>query len=82
MIRSMEDGHGKEANLENEQPGKEIADLLSSRYGEEHGFDPETCAEISAMTFDEAFETAYGYLAQAGLDPDEALAKFMEEPQE
>lgn len=46
--------------------------------GEEHGFDKETCDEIAELPFDEAFETAYGYLVQAGLDPDEVLADFME----
>jgi hypothetical protein len=72
-----------ESGQEAEQsPSKEIADLLSSRYGEEHGFDPETCEEIAAMPFEEAFETAYGYLAQAGVDPDEALSDFTEEPTE
>jgi hypothetical protein len=34
------------------------------------------------MPFPEAFETAYGYLAQAGLDPDEVLAQFMQETEE
>lgn len=62
-------------------PGREIADILTA-YGEEHGFDPETCEEIASLPFPEAFETAYGYLTQAGLDPDEVLASFMQEPQE
>lgn len=34
--------------------------------------------EIALMPFDEAFETAYGYLVQAGLDADEILAPFTE----
>ena len=46
--------------------------------GEEHGFDKETCDEIAELPFDEAFETAYGYLVQAGFDPDEILADFIE----
>jgi hypothetical protein len=34
------------------------------------------------MSFAEAFEVAYGYLAQAGLDPDIILARFMQEPED
>jgi len=34
------------------------------------------------VPFEEAFETAFGYLTQAGLDADEVLAPFMEEPEE
>ncbi len=60
---------------------QEIADILQS-FGAEHGFDDETCQEIAVMDFPEAFETAYGYLTQAGLDPDEVLALYMEEPVE
>jgi hypothetical protein len=74
--------------MENEQgfeieddSGKKIADTLRG-YGEEHGFDTQTCDEIAAMPFPEAFETAYGYLTQAGLDPDVVLARFMQEPEE
>jgi hypothetical protein len=57
--------------------GGEIAAVLQA-VGESAGFDPETCDEIAEMPFDEAFEIAYGYLAQAGLDPDAILAQFME----
>ncbi len=71
----MEDYQGPEI----EASGQELADILSG-YGEEHGFDAQTCEEIAAMPFDEAFEAAYSYLSQAGLDPDEILATFMEEP--
>lgn len=46
--------------------------------GEEFGFDDETCDEIAELSFDEAIETTYGYLVQAGFDPDEVLADFME----
>jgi hypothetical protein len=49
-----------------------------SALGEEHGFDDQTCYEILEMPFPEAFETAYGYLSQAGLDADTILAGFME----
>lgn len=66
---------------ESENSSQGIADVLS-RYGEEHGFDPETCEEVAALPFEEAFSTAYGYLAQAGLDPEEVLANFMEVPAE
>lgn len=54
-----------------------IASKLSS-IGEEHGFDLDTCNEILGMSFAEAYETAYGYLAQAGLDADSILADFTE----
>ena len=63
-----------------EELGQEIADVLRE-YGEEHGFDIETCQEVAALPFGEAFEVAYGYLAQAGIDPDEALAAFLEQPE-
>lgn len=56
--------------------GSEIADVLASF--EDDGLDPETWAEIAVLPFDEAFETTYGYLMQAGLDADDILAPFME----
>ena len=56
--------------------GSEIADVLAPF--EDDGFDPETRNEIAVLPFDEAFETAYGYLMQAGLDADEILSSFME----
>ncbi len=56
---------------------QEIGDTLRA-LGEEHGFDKETCDEIAELPFDEAFETAYGYLVQAGFDTDEILADFIE----
>lgn len=58
-------------------PSAEIARMLSV-LGEEFGFDDETVAEIAAEPYDQAFETAYGYLTQAGLDPDEVLSAFVE----
>jgi hypothetical protein len=56
---------------------QEIATLLRD-FGEEFGFDEQTCAEIADLPFEQAFETAYGYLAQAGLDADEILQRFVE----
>ena len=56
--------------------GSEIADALAPF--EDDGLDPETRTEIAVLPFDEAFETAYGYLMQAGLDADEILSPFME----
>jgi len=47
-------------------------------FGEDFGFDEETCTEIAEMPFEEAFETAYSYLVQAEIDPEEALCDFME----
>lgn len=78
----MEEQPSVETGPESEdQDGKEIADLLRG-YGEEQGFDQQTCDEIAEMPFFDAFETAYSYLTQAGLDPDEVLAEFTEEPEE
>lgn len=71
----------QEPGFEAKNESREIADILRG-YGEEHGLDAETCDEVASLPFSEAFETAYGYLAQAGLDPDEVLASFMEETKE
>lgn len=57
-------------------PSIEIARILSG-IGEEFGFDDETVAEIAAEPYEQAFETAYGYLMQAGLDADEILVAFV-----
>lgn len=62
-------------------PSGEIARRMSA-IGEEFGFDAETCAEIAAEPYAEAFETAYSYLMQAGLDADVVLAPFMKNSQE
>lgn len=35
--------------------------------------------KLAEMEFEDAFETAYSYLMQAGLDPDELLTSFIEE---
>lgn len=78
----MEELSKNEAGVEIEdQDGKAIADRLKS-FGDESGFDQQTCDEIAEMPFFDAFETAYSYLTQAGLDADEVLAEFMQEPQE
>lgn len=60
---------------------QQLANILRG-FGEEHGFDDETCEEIAVMPFEEAFETTYGYLSQSGLDPHEVLTNFMQEPEE
>jgi hypothetical protein len=60
-------------------PSQEIADTLAGTYGEEAGFDEETLEEIATQPFEEAFETAYSYLTQAGLDADIVLAPWMEQ---
>ena len=59
---------------------KKIAEALRA-LGEDFGFDNETCDEIAEMPFEDAFEAAYSYLVQAGLDPEEVLADFMEAPE-
>lgn len=70
--------HGdKGAILLEKLPSIEIARILSV-FGEGYGFDEETVAEISDLPYDQAFEVAYGYLLQAGLDPDDILAVFIE----
>jgi hypothetical protein len=58
-------------------PSSEIGRMLSV-FGEEYGFDDETVAEIAAEPYHQAFETAYSYLEQAGLDADEVLSAFIE----
>ena len=69
----------QEPGQEVESDSRKIADLVKE-FGEVFGFDEETCEEIAAMPFEDSFETAYSYLTQAGLDPDEVLAPFIEEP--
>lgn len=69
-ITELENGDDAEPQL-----GKEIAESLAPY--DDYGLDLETRTEIAAMPFDEAFETAYGYLMQAGLDADEILIQFM-----
>jgi len=63
-------------NNETLNPSQEIADKLRDI------FDPETCDEIAEMEFEDALEAAYGYLIQAGLDADEILSEFMDEPEQ
>lgn len=53
--------------------------LILRVWGDEFGFDEETCREIFETPFEEAFESAYSYLAQAGLDADEVLKCFIRE---
>lgn len=60
-------------------PSQEIAELLGNSFGSDLGFDEETLAELSAQPFEEAFETAYSYLSQAGIGPDVTLAPWVEE---
>ncbi len=62
-------------------PSGEIARILSM-YGEEFGFDEQTITELAAEPYEEAFEIAYGYLTQIGLDADEILNDFMDDPLE
>lgn len=69
-ITELENEHDTES-----QSGKEIAESLAPY--DDYGLDLETRTEIAAMPFDEAFEAAYGYLVQAGLDADEILIQFM-----
>lgn len=73
----MEEQPNLEQGPEAKTESQKIADELRG-LGEELGFDSETCDEIAEMPFDDAFETAFGYLTQAGLDPEEVLVDFLE----
>lgn len=42
----------------------------------QHGIDYQTCNAVLELPFAEAFEAAYGILAQAGLDADLILAEY------
>lgn len=67
--------------FEPKTPSQEIADMLGANYGEDFGFDEKTLSELAGLSFNEAFEVAYGYLTQAGIDADDALASWMENPE-
>jgi hypothetical protein len=58
-------------------PSIEIARTLST-IGDDFGLDEETIAEMAATPYDQAFETAYGYLIQEGLDADVILSAFID----
>ena len=81
---------GPRVEGEPKTPGNEILDLMcGEQYGDAFGFDPETCAELRAgledgtVSDEKVFETAYGYLTQAGADNvEEVLAPWMEQPGE
>lgn len=60
---------------------QEIAGMLGLNYGEGAGFDEETLHEIAEQPTEDAFETAFSYLTQAGFDADEALAPWLEPPE-
>jgi len=60
---------------------QEMVNLLR-RLGEDYGFDVQTCDEIAELSFEEAFETSYGYLVQAGLDPEDVLQDYLEQPEQ
>jgi hypothetical protein len=64
-----------------EPESREIAAILRN-IGEERGFDVLTCQEIEAMSFEEAYEVAYSYLTQSGLDAEKVLATLLEQPKE
>lgn len=57
-------------------PSDMIAQLLAF-IGAEYGFDEDTLSEIASKPYEEAFELAYGYLTQAGLDAEEVLSPFI-----
>lgn len=65
------------AEAENQsEPGQKVAELLTGF--SEYGFDSETIDEIARLPFEEAFEVAYSYLTQAGLDANAILVNFIE----
>lgn len=57
---------------------EEVVGVLRS-LGDEFGFDQVTLDEILETPFGQAFEMAYGYLVQAGLEAEEVLEVFLEE---
>lgn len=59
-------------------PSIEIARILAE-LGDEFGFDYETIVQIADEPYEQAFETAYRYLVQTGLDADEVLRAFVEQ---
>lgn len=63
--------------LEDDPLSLEMVTVLSE-LGKDHGFDDGTLEDIKSLPFEEAFETAYGCLTQAGLNADEILAQFLE----
>jgi hypothetical protein len=71
--------YGKYTNEQHEAKGlsQKIARILGE-LGNDYGFDLETVQEIAGLPFEEAFEMAYSYLMQAGLDADTILAQFTE----
>ena len=76
MSRARGVEHVRLVDLYKTAGGSSVADVLRD-LGEAQGFDPRTCDDVAAQPFDEALQAAYGYLAQAGLDPDELLAAFI-----
>ncbi len=69
---------GNRSELEPNNPSQDIADLLSAQ-DKELGFDDQTCKELAEQPFEEAFEKAYSYLTQAGLDADMLLAPWLQQ---
>jgi len=74
MSESIDNGIEKKEIL---LKSRKIAETLRA-LDKDFGFDSETCGEIAEMPFEDAFETAYSYLVQADLDPEEVLADFIE----
>ncbi len=66
------------SNPEDFEISQDIAEICAS-LGEEFGFDSETLIEISSLPFEQAFEAAYSYLTQAGLNADEVLSSWLED---
>lgn len=52
-----------------------LSDVLKT-FGDDYGFDEETCEKVAAMAYPQALEVAEGLLAHANLNPDELLAPF------
>lgn len=76
IAQLLDDVIAIEGFSEIEPTSQEVANMLAA-YGDDYGFDLKTCQEIAELPFEEALEMAYGYLVQAGLDPDEVLAPFI-----
>jgi hypothetical protein len=63
---------------EPQTPSQELADRLR---GQGPDFDEQTVVDIASMPFAEAFEVAFSYVTQAGMDAEKLLAAWLE-PQE
>jgi len=65
-------------NNEELKYSKEIADILRT-YGDDYGFDEETCQEVAELPYGDAVELSYNLLTQIGFDAHTILFKYFDE---